>query len=135
MLSRVLLHVLEAAIPVDPPVRRARQHLAFDDVQHHSVITIDDVHHARVTEGAGIEGLTTRRRIEGRAVENGGCATLRVADHVEDRGVEFLQVGVGVVEAIGHRITGSATPASAKPAARRRQLSHRPQTVPSGAGS
>jgi hypothetical protein len=71
VLSRVLLHVLEAAIPVDPAVCRARQHLAFDDVQHRSVITIDDIHNTRVTEGAGIEGLTTRCRIEGRAVKDG----------------------------------------------------------------
>ena len=109
-------------------------------MQNSAVVAIDHVDDASRTEDAGIERLATGGRIEGGPIENDGevARTLRHCVDADNRRVELAGVGVVIVEAFGHEcppITGSATPASSNPFARRRQLSQRPQGAPDGAGS
>ena len=74
VLARVLLHVLEAARPVDPPCT-ARRDLAFDHCTMLAVVFVDDLDDAGGAERAGIERLAARGRIESRAVEHdAACA-------------------------------------------------------------
>ncbi len=80
MLTGVLLHVLEAARPVDDAPRRAELDWTLHQVQNPAVVAIDDVDDASGAEGAGIERLATGGRIEGGAVED-GCEVSRTLRH------------------------------------------------------
>ena len=130
MLTSVLLHMVEAARPVDDAPRRAELDWTLHQVQNPAVVAIDDVDDASGAEDAGIERLATGGRIE-RVRSRTACQmarTLRHCVNADHRSIELAGVGVVIVEAFGHEcppITGSATPASANPFARRRQLSHR----------
>ena len=103
VLAGVLLHVLEAARPVDRA--RGTRSLAaasrFDHVQDRAVVPIDDVDDARAAERAGVERLAAGCRIERGAVEHDGrrpsCAPTPTIC-----GVELGQVRIGVVETLGH---------------------------------
>ncbi len=106
VLAGVLLHVLEAARPIDPPAHRTARNLPFDHVHDAAVVFVDDVDDAGAAERAGIERLAAGRGIEGRAVEHDGVtcgdAGHRLGRH--DRGVELGGVRVGVVDALGHGV-------------------------------
>jgi hypothetical protein len=107
VLAGVLLHVIEAARPVDVPLHRARLQRAI----HTWRIRPSSASTTSVTRApprrAGVERLPAGRRVERRPVEDDGRpAAVRLAPRT--RGVELDgAVGVGVVEAIGHpRVSG-----------------------------
>src|SRR4029450_10827403 len=98
-------------------------HLACAPRPHPPILPTHTVHDPRAAEGSGIARLPAGCRIERGPIEHEAGGTPNVA-HVDDRGVELLQIRIGVVEAFGHGWrTGSSAPASRKPFARRRQLS------------
>ena len=98
VLAGVLLHVVEAAGPVegavDGPVWSGSGEAVRD-----AVVLVDDFDNGDAGDGAGIEGLAAGGGVERGAVEVDGAA---VVGAVEDTGGEFAEVGVGVVEALGH---------------------------------
>src|SRR5205085_3871651 len=71
VLARVLLHVVEPAVPVNAPAHgRARpRRAALDEVQHAAVLRLDALDDASIAERARVRGLPAARRVEGRAVE------------------------------------------------------------------
>ncbi len=140
MLAGVLLHVIEAARPVDLAVDTgADRERPVDEMDQPAVVLVHDVHHGAAAEAAEIVRLAARGRVErGFAERHREAVGARLTGG--DLGIELVQVGVGVVEALGHacpegKVRGSVAPASAKPAARRRQLSQWPQGPPSADGS
>jgi hypothetical protein len=72
VLPRVLLHVVEAARPVNAPahLRALCRRFALEDVEHVAVLFFDALDDARRAERAGVSRLPAARRVEGRAVED-----------------------------------------------------------------
>src|SRR4029078_337762 len=101
MLTRMLTHVLESPVPTNRAVYSSRLQLPFDHMPDHTVISIDDVDHPGGTEPAGIERLPACGRIE-RGPSPQGFAGVSPRFDPQDRRVEFGEVGVGVVETLGH---------------------------------
>jgi len=88
VLAAVLLHVVEAALPIDPafdfrPLGRfhRRRHNVCD-----ALTFIHDVHHRHARNSARIVRLAPRGRIKRRAV-NVDASVIGTADH---RGAKFL---------------------------------------------
>jgi hypothetical protein len=100
VLSGVLLHVIEAPVPIDRARdfvgRRDRRREAMRDP---SVVGIGDFEDRDAVDVAEVEGLAAGGRIEGGAVEVEGQGVGRA---VGDAGGELTQVGVGVIEAVRH---------------------------------
>src|SRR5690242_7374239 len=134
MLTGVLLHVVEPALPVDDTMdlvadsqscnTGARQHV--NDVV--TILVVVYIDHAGAAEQTDIEGLAARGGIKAAPVQ-GDQRAIGLTLHVQDRGIELQEIRIGVIEAFGHDLaasSGSTTPASANPLARSTQLSHRP---------
>ena len=99
MLSRMLLHVIEAPVPIDVPAHaRVRLELAIDQMADSAVFLVEHIENHCLADRAGVEGLAAGRRVEGCAIEDDLPAVVLPADLTDD-GVEFDQVGIGVVEA------------------------------------
>ena len=132
MLTRVLLHVIEPANPVDLAsytcTRRDRRTHHVNDV----IVLIDGLDNVDRPETTGVEGLPAGCGIERRAIECDERAPVTLAD-ARHRRLERTARRLGVVDALGHRRkAGSRRPASANPLARSTQLSQRPHGPPSG---
>jgi hypothetical protein len=111
VLARVLLDVVEAAIPVHAAAheRADRGRVALDDVDDGGVFRLDAIDDAGRAERAGVVRLAAAGRVEGRAVEDDGDATRRELARGEDGRVEVEQVRVGVVETFGRAHAGEAS--------------------------
>ena len=147
VLARVLLHVVEPARPVDHAAdRRPVVERRVQDMEETVFVVVDHLRYRNPAERAGIERLAAGCRVERGAIETtaGRPSNARRGDHSR---VEFARVGVGVIQALSHQgidpgagtllrpaVNGSCMPASAKPFARRRQLSQTPQGAPSTVG-
>ena len=102
MLSRVLLHVIEAALPVEPAL-----HLALHLTQpYRGPYYVRDpvafVHHIldrRAGDRACVEQLPSRSGIERRAVEIDPPAIGRLVHHT---GAKLGQIRIGIIQALGH---------------------------------
>ena len=111
MPPRVLLHVIEPAVPVDHTVHahsfgnRTVEHMA-----DYSLFTVDDLDDAAVAQRAGVEWLSARSGIESRPIKD--CSgSSRDMFNVLDGRIEFSQVWIGLVEAVGrHKEHQSARP-------------------------
>ena len=79
-----------------PDAERHRDH-----VRDAAAVEIDHLLDGHSLELPGVEGLPAGRRVERRAVEHEGRATVLI-DDLTDVGRECREVGVGVVEAAGH---------------------------------
>ena len=117
VLPGVLLHVIEAAEPVDGALALHRPGIERPgEVVRDAVLFIGDIQHGHTGDGPGIEGLPPGGGIEGGAVEVDGAP---VGGAFHDARGELAQVGIGVIEAVGHGDTaivadgecGCATPA------------------------
>ena len=64
--------------------------------------TVDDVDDAERAQRSCIEGLTTRRRIKGRSVEDHRPSFVLEPFDADDFGLELANIGIGVVEALCH---------------------------------
>ena len=115
MLAGVLLHVIEAAAPIDGALHR----LAIerpDEVVRDALPFVGDVQHRDAGDGPGVAGLAPGSGIKRGAVEVDGAP---VRGAFQDARGELAQVGIGVIEAFGHGDTaivadgecGCATPA------------------------
>src|SRR5882724_5185770 len=70
VLTGMLLHVIEAAFPVDAASNaRVFLELAIDEMRDGAVFSIDDVEHGRVTQGSSVERLAARGGIERGTIE------------------------------------------------------------------
>jgi hypothetical protein len=70
MLTRVLLHVIEPARPVDLTCnRRANLDRTIDDVGDPTIVSIDHIDYAYWAECSGVERLTPGRWIERCSIE------------------------------------------------------------------
>ena len=131
VLAGVLLHVIESACPVDEAAHthpgfevqgagfRVRSSgfkvqrsgfgvrgCAFHDVRDRAVFLIDDVHDAQRAEHARVERLPARRRIERRAIERDDEAIVAALNAPDGR-VKGVEIGVAVIQAVGHRTARS----------------------------
>jgi hypothetical protein len=68
VLSCVLLHVLEASIPVNHAVNGTRRNVAIQHVQNRAIFAIEDVDDRRGTQMPDVERLPAGSWIERRAV-------------------------------------------------------------------
>ena len=104
----VLLHVVEAAGAVHPPVHPVAGDLRVEDVKDLAVLLDhrDDAHRA---EPSGVPRLAAALRVEGRAVEDDGRAVLMAAPGHDHR-VKLQQVWVFAVQALGHGTCASLRP-------------------------
>ena len=101
VLPGVLLHVIEPAHPVDVPAHtRVLLELAIDEMADGAVLLLEDIEHLGLVERARVERLAARGRIERRPIER-HLPLLPLLLDVADDGIEFDQVGVGVVETLG----------------------------------
>ncbi len=98
VLAAVLLHVVEAARPVDGASDFARRDRRVGDVRD-ALAFVDDLDHRRVSDGSRIERLAAGGRIECGAVQVDTASAVARFDHVS---AELAQVGIGVIEAFGH---------------------------------
>ena len=97
VLAAVLLHVVEAAVPVDGAGEGgADLHRDIHGVENRAVLLLD-VQDLRLAQGAEVTGLAAALRVEGRAVQ-GHEEAIFAGVTAEDPGGEGFQVGVGVVE-------------------------------------
>ena len=113
MLPRVLLHVIEPAIPVDVAAHAAvLLQLAIDHMRDVAVLVIEHVEHSGLVDGAGIERLAAGRGVERRAIEDELPPVVLARDLAHD-GVEFDQIGVRVIETFFSH--GSGTTDRARP--------------------
>src|SRR5439155_11289297 len=76
----------------------------FDDVPHRTVVFVDNVDHSERAERAGVEGLAARRGIERGSIERDRYAAVALGD-AADRRVKLSEIRVGVIEAVGHRVS------------------------------
>jgi hypothetical protein len=106
MLAGVLLHVVEPAVPVHHATCPLSRERAREEVRH-PIPLVHHVHDGDAAEAAGIMGLAAGGGVEGGPIEVDPAAVVRARD---DGGVEVAEVGVGIVEAVGHgwRIGGKA---------------------------
>src|SRR5258708_7676129 len=79
VLAVVLLHVVEAAAPVDLRVDLAGLQGFLEEVQDGAVALLR-VEHADAAERAAIAGLPAALRVEGGAVEDRGRAAVQLSD-------------------------------------------------------
>src|SRR5690242_9714039 len=110
-----------------------------------TVVILLDTDDGVRSERADVEWLAAGRRVERGAIQPHPRA-VAAPFRAYDRRVELAPLGIVVIQALSHQsvpefrtppggaTTGSATPASANPFARNRQLSHLPQGQPSGDG-
>src|SRR5258705_6137412 len=102
MLFRVLLHVFEAARPVDGSVHDLKitsvssdnRYLEFtlQHVQNLAFVGIHDVDDTGGAQLTGVERLSARCRIKGRAIQH-DCGTSLVLDDSDYRRVELGEIG------------------------------------------
>ncbi len=101
MLTGVLLHVVEAARPVDLRGGRGARHERLLDDMHDIVVSILDVEYPNAIDRPGVEWLTARCWIERRPIEHDfDTAVARLA--TDDRRVERRAGGLGVIDSCGH---------------------------------
>jgi hypothetical protein len=108
VLSRVLLHVIEPARPLDDALdQRARLERTIDHVHDALILMVDHVEHRASAQGAEIVRLSAARRVEGGPGERNlePAVPGRAGRHLR---FEFGQIGVGVVDAFGHAGTRAA---------------------------
>ena len=139
VLAAVLLAVIAASRGIDLAMDpRARLDRRLDQVRDALRPAINHLDDASAVEQAGIVRLSARGRIERGPIQTHVEPPLGRRALPDDR-LEAREGAVLVVEPVRHRVppatSGSGTPASAKPRARRMQLSHRPQGRPPGSGS
>jgi hypothetical protein len=105
VLPGVLLHVVEAARPIDAAAHLGPfgRGVALYDVEHALRLSVDALDDAGAAERAGVRRLPAAGRVEGRAVERDGRAAVVRARQGQDARVELGQVRVVVVEPFGHR--------------------------------
>jgi len=100
VLAGVLLHVVEAARPVDRSGEPVTHDRGLDDVGD-AVALVDHVDDRHAAEPTGVERLAPGGGVEGGAVEIDPAAGVGTGC---DGGVEGGEIGVGVVEAGGHGV-------------------------------
>ena len=98
MLSGVLLHVIEPAHPVDLAAHAVLGQWGGQEMDD-PVVLVRDIPHLHTSKPPGVEGLAAGGRVEGGAVEIDPPPIVRTVDDV---GLELAEVGVGVVETLGH---------------------------------
>src|ERR1019366_2681678 len=147
VLPGMLLHVIEAARPVDHAVNaladlqglrvgptKAGPYAVVDDMEDLSLLVVDDVNHAYAAERADVERLPAGGGIEARAIEHDDRAAVAALD-ASDYGIKLTAVWIGVIEAVGHGLPGlTSRLAEARrrtPPAARRKMSRRPRRCPS----
>src|SRR5580700_9754858 len=115
MLSGVLLHVVEAARPLDATFDGAGGEFLVDDVDD-VVVLIADVEDVGFREETDVVRLAAGGGIEGGLVENDFPGRNRAAGAgdggagfaSEDAGFEVLEVGIVVIESMsGHGVRGN----------------------------
>lgn len=106
MLATVLLHVIEAAWPVDAAIDAARRNRAIDDVEYIIVFEVANIEHIRFAEPAKIVGLAAGGGVEMRLVEQdtpaGGFMAgdnVRQGLAAENPGGEIVPKRIVVIEA------------------------------------
>ena len=118
MLAGVLLHVIEPARPVYVPANTAvLLELTIDTVHDRVIGALEHLEHACGIDRTGVVGLAPRCRIERRAIERDD-PMLTLTLHIANDGIEFNQVWIRVIEALGRH--------GAKRLDRAVDLSHRP---------
>ena len=101
VLPGVLLHVIESSRPVDRAAQANRGRRAIDDVQNPAVLAVHHVEHADVAEHPDIERLAAGSGVERGAIEHErGAAVVRHG--IDEIGVELAQVGILVIQSVGH---------------------------------
>ena len=102
VLSRMLLHVIEAPSPVDSSSDTIGLERGVEQVGY-PVALIYDLSNAHTSQLAGIEGLATRGGIEGRLVE---INTPAILGPIGNGGLEITGVRIGIIESVCHREPG-----------------------------
>jgi hypothetical protein len=82
------------------PLAHADGCLALEKVQNVSVF-VNYLNDVSSVEGAGVEGLTTRGRVETGAIEPNRQA-ISSAFHGDNRGVELAAIGIVVIQPVRH---------------------------------
>ena len=103
VLPRVLLHVVEAAGPVD---LAGDGRLLLEWCSHDMddlAVRVDNVEDLDPGEASGVEGLAARRWVERRAVEH-DCRSAFELERTPNDGIEDGTGRVGVVDSISHGI-------------------------------
>ena len=98
MLPGVLLHVIEAAIPIDPSRDSGRAEWGAEEMDD-ALAFVHHVQNRDVVDPTPVERLTTRSGIEGGAIEVDAGSFTALIDHIR---IELAKVGVGVVQSLGH---------------------------------
>src|SRR5262249_60987151 len=84
-------------------------------VPHRAVVVIEDIDDAVRAERAGVEGLAAGGGIEGCPIERYRDATVAHGDAVDGR-VKLSEIRVGVIQAVGHRVSCRLATSRSEPA-------------------
>ena len=108
MLAGMLLHVIEAADPVDfsSDRRACDRRWSADKVHDVTRLVLFDLEHRGAAERAGVERLTARYRVKSGAIEP-HCRAFAARVGTNHGGFERAGVGLVVIQAIGRRHVGS----------------------------
>jgi hypothetical protein len=96
----MLLHVIEAALPVDFGVDFSGRDRGVEDMSH-AVFLIDYLDDVRSAQLSSVEGLATGGGIESGAVQIDAPAVAGGFDHTS---AKFLEVAVLIVKALSHGV-------------------------------
>ena len=93
MLSRVLLHVIEPAQPIDLAMNCVVnvRHKALDYMQHAFVFSVDAVVYARLAQSSRVAWLAAARWIKRCAIERDCYRTVVALVYAGDASIEFEQ--------------------------------------------
>ena len=103
VLSRVLLHVIEAARPVDCAVNRARSDGLVGEMRDFAILGVEHFHDCGSAQVACVKWLSARSGVKRGAIQaHAPTRSLRFAS--EDLRVEFVQKRIVVIQPFNHCI-------------------------------
>src|SRR5690606_6568480 len=101
VLARMLLHMVEAALPVDFACHFVAPQLPLHEMNDRPILAHEDVGDRPAVQRATVGRLPARRGVEAGAVEDDGNEPV-FFDALDDTRAEARLVGVLVIEAITH---------------------------------
>ena len=93
MLASVLLHVIEAAQPIDLAVNCVVniRHRPLDHVQDAFIFSVDAINDTRHAQGSRVAWLAAARGIKRRAIKRDCCRPVVALAYAGDASIEFEQ--------------------------------------------
>ena len=102
MLSRVLLHVIEPAQPIDLAMNGVIdiRHRTLDHMQNAFVFNVDAIDHARLAQRSRVAWLAAASGIKRCAIERDRYGSVVALAYADDASIEFEEPRIVVIESL-----------------------------------